>query len=190
MATSIRQLKLDMQIVGVYMRLQLIRNCFLQDLGQVGQVRHRAVVTEDFRVMVWPLDQRFNDCFSEGPGHSARFKTEIYYLLKTGRNTLVNSSTNFVDTGSTTAVVSFDVRKEFKNLSSRKCMKAREHVRGQNTGDKVFFYVRLFRGHIDKALPTSSRFDHERIGRTIQRLPEVSCRGESQTGLACLYSST
>ena len=53
-----------------------------EDLGQVGQVRHWAIVTEVFRVQICLLDQRSDRCFFEHSGHSARPYAQIDYLLK------------------------------------------------------------------------------------------------------------
>ena len=73
MVTSIRKLKLHVEVASVQMRLQLISNRSLKDLRHVRPVRHRAVVSEDLGVHVWLLVQGVNDRFFECPWHSARF---------------------------------------------------------------------------------------------------------------------
>ena len=51
--TSVHPLNLGMQIVCVEVYLQLVGNRSLKDLGQIGLVGHRTVVTEDLGVKIF-----------------------------------------------------------------------------------------------------------------------------------------
>ena len=53
MTTYVRRLKPDKQTVCVELCLQLVGNRSLKDLGQLGFVGHRAVVTEDLGVKIF-----------------------------------------------------------------------------------------------------------------------------------------
>ena len=95
MTTSVHQLKLHVQVVSVQTCLWLISNFSLKDLGQVQQVWHWAVVTEDLGVQSWLLDQGFNKCFAWetlGTVPDSRLRMTIY--RNTGRRMSVNSSRN------------------------------------------------------------------------------------------------
>jgi len=121
MTTSVRRLKLNMQTVCVEVCLQLVGNRSLKDLGQIGSVGHRTVVTEDLGVKIWRFYQWFNHCFFESNWHSTRCETQIdYFLFKKGRRTSVNSRTSVVGAGSTVAVADFDSRMSFRIWSSER----------------------------------------------------------------------
>ena len=83
MTTYVRRLKPDKQTVCVEVCLQLVGNRSLKDLGQLGFVGHRAVVTEDLGVKIFFffffLNQWLNYCFPESSEHNARCETQIVF---------------------------------------------------------------------------------------------------------------
>ena len=120
MTTSVRRLKLDMQTVCVEVCLQLVGNRSLKDLGQIGWVRHRTVVTEDLGVKNWLFYQWFNHCLSESSWHSARCETQIDYFLKHRQKNVSEFKNEFGWSRVYGRFIDFDSRMSFRIWSSER----------------------------------------------------------------------
>ena len=63
------------------MRSQLIGNCSLKDLRQMGQVGYRTVFVQDLGVQARLLEQGVSSNLLERPWNRTRTETEADYLL-------------------------------------------------------------------------------------------------------------